>query len=48
MENAASVFPDPVGAQIRVSSPARIEGHPRSCGSVGRPKALGEPLPSSG
>ena len=34
---AASVFPDPVGAEIRVAHPATIFGHPASCGSVGEP-----------
>ena len=31
---AASVFPEPVGAEISTSSPARIAGQPWSCGSV--------------
>ena len=35
--NAASVLPDPVGAEINVVSPARICGQPASCGSVGVP-----------
>src|SRR5918992_1311895 len=32
---AASVFPEPVGAEISVSPPAAIAGHPLACGSVG-------------
>src|SRR5687768_11841395 len=32
--NAASVFPDPVGAEIRTSRPRAISGQPRICGSV--------------
>src|SRR5437016_5958366 len=40
MRNAASVLPEPVGAEIRTSFPARISGHPRSCGSVGAPKRV--------
>src|SRR5437763_1837221 len=35
--NAASVFPEPVGAEISVVRPARMCGHPCSCGSVGVP-----------
>src|SRR5208282_1109121 len=35
--NAASVFPEPVGAEISVVRPARICGQPCSCGSVGVP-----------
>src|SRR5664279_5548405 len=38
MRNAASVLPEPVGAEIRVVRPARICGQPCSCGSVGVPK----------
>src|SRR5690348_6864927 len=34
---AASVFPEPVGAEISVVRPARMCGHPCSCGSVGVP-----------
>src|SRR5215469_12735203 len=37
MKNAASVLPDPVGAEISVVLPARISGQPCSCGSVGEP-----------
>ena len=33
--NAASVFPDPVGAAISVSPPAAISGQPWACGTVG-------------
>src|SRR6202041_1383403 len=36
--NAASVLPDPVGAEIKVVRPARMCGQPCSCGSVGVPK----------
>jgi hypothetical protein len=35
--NAASVLPEPVGAEIKVVRPARICGQPCSCGSVGVP-----------
>src|SRR5277367_1271735 len=35
--NAASVLPEPVGAQIRVFFLARMCGQPSSCGSVGVP-----------
>src|SRR5580700_3500604 len=35
--NAASVFPDPVGAQISVVLSPRMWGQPCSCGSVGVP-----------
>src|SRR5215813_15303094 len=35
IKNAASVLPDPVGAEIRVVSPARMCGQPWTCGSVG-------------
>src|ERR1017187_8037918 len=35
---AASVLPEPVGAEISVVSPARMCGQPCSCGSVGWPK----------
>src|SRR5215467_8588084 len=34
---AASVFPDPVGAEINVVRPATMCGQPCSCGSVGEP-----------
>src|SRR5215469_17096249 len=37
MKTAASVLPDPVGAEISVVLPARISGQPCSCGSVGEP-----------
>jgi hypothetical protein len=37
IKNAASVFPEPVGAEISVVRPARISGQPCSCGSVGYP-----------
>jgi hypothetical protein len=36
--NAASVLPDPVGAEISVVRPARMCGQPCSWGSVGVPK----------
>src|SRR5208337_4723499 len=38
IRKAASVLPDPVGAEISVVRPARISGQPCSCGSVGEPK----------
>ena len=42
--NAASVLPEPVGAEISVGSPRRIAGQPAICGSVGVPKRDDEPL----
>src|SRR3569833_213503 len=36
--NAASVFPDPVDAEISVVRPSMMYGQPCSCGSVGVPK----------
>src|SRR5689334_19317241 len=36
--NAASVLPDPVGAEMSVLRPSRIGGQPSVCGSVGVPK----------
>lgn len=33
--NAARVFPDPVGAQIKVFSPETIFGQPNACAGVG-------------
>ena len=36
--NAASVFPEPVGAEISVFIPASMCGQPFSCGKVGAPK----------
>jgi hypothetical protein len=48
IRNAASVFPDPVGAEIRVVSPARMCGQPCSCGSVGVPKRLTNQSRTSG
>jgi hypothetical protein len=38
IKKAASVFPDPVGAEISVVLPAKISGQPSCCGSVGVPK----------
>src|SRR5439155_3411264 len=40
IRNAASVLPEPVGADISTSRPDRISGHPSSCGSVVRPKRV--------
>ncbi len=37
IKNAASVLPEPVGAEISVGLPARMGGQPCSCGSVGVP-----------
>jgi hypothetical protein len=34
IRNADNVLPDPVGAEISTSWPARISGQPRRCGSV--------------
>ena len=38
--NAANVLPDPVGARIRVWSPAAIAGQPLAWASVGAPKVV--------
>src|SRR5215216_1532401 len=38
IKNAASVLPDPVGAEIRTFSPEWIAGQARDCGSVAEPK----------
>ena len=35
VRNAASVFPDPVGADISVCRPRAMAGHPCSCAAVG-------------
>ena len=35
VKNAARVFPDPVGADIRVWVPWAMAGHPRAWASVG-------------
>ncbi len=35
---AASVLPEPVGAQIRVCSPEAIAGQPCACAGVGASK----------
>ena len=35
--NAASVLPEPVGAEMSVSSPGQDGGQPSICGSVGVP-----------
>src|ERR1017187_6559745 len=40
MRNAASVLPDPVGAEISTSRPLAISLQPLICGSVGDPKRL--------
>ena len=37
--NAASVLPDPVGAEIRTCSPDAIAGQACSCAAVGASKA---------
>ena len=37
--NAESVLPEPVGAAMSTSSPARMRGQPRLCGSEGVPSA---------
>ena len=44
LRNAASVFPDPVGAAIRVWRPSRMAAQPRSCADVGVPECFLEPL----
>src|SRR5215212_5681605 len=36
--NAASVFPEPVGAQMSVLAPEAILGHPSACAGVGASK----------
>ena len=46
--NAASVLPEPVGAEISASRPARISGQPSICGSVGLPKRVREPFRDQG
>src|SRR4051812_42786821 len=38
--NAASVLPEPVGAEIRVGLPARMLGQPNDWGSVGVPNLV--------
>ncbi len=38
--NAASVLPEPVGAEIRTCSPEAIAGHAWACAGVGSAKAL--------
>ena len=38
--NAASVFPDPVGAAISVCRPSRIDSRPSACAAVGSPSVL--------
>ena len=38
--NAARVLPDPVGARIRVWSPAAIAGQPLAWASVGAPNVV--------
>src|SRR5882762_7718335 len=40
IRKAASVLPEPVGAEISVVLPARMYGQPSCCGSVGVPKRL--------
>ena len=40
MRKAASVLPEPVGAEMRMSPPAAILGQPAICGSVGWPKRV--------
>src|SRR5271167_1240962 len=37
IRNAASVFPEPVGAEINVGRRSNMHGQPCSCGSVGVP-----------
>src|SRR5713101_3761937 len=46
--NAASVLPEPVGAEINVVRPARMCGQPNSCGSVGVPNLLVNHAATSG
>src|SRR5882762_9642378 len=48
IRNAASVFPEPVGAEISVVCRARIDGQPSCCGSVGVPKRLTNQSRTSG
>ena len=38
IRNAASVLPEPVGAEISVVCLRKIDGQPCSCGSVGAPR----------
>jgi hypothetical protein len=37
--NAASVLPEPVGAQRSVDAPFAMDGHPFACAGVGVPSA---------
>ncbi len=46
--NAASVLPEPVGAEISVDLPARMGGQPCSCGSVGEPNLAANHSSTSG
>src|SRR3989442_15224488 len=46
--NAASVFPEPVGAEMRVAFPARMCGQPCCCGSRGVPNLLTNHSPTMG
>jgi len=46
--NTASVFPEPVGAEISMVYLARIDSQPSCCGSVGVPKRLTNQSRTSG
>ena len=46
--NAASVFPEPVGAATSVWRPARIDGQARAWGSVGDAKLFSNQLETAG
>ena len=46
--NAASVLPDPVGADSSTCSPLAIAGHAWACAGVGRVEGLLEPLAHAG
>src|ERR1700732_1299411 len=48
IKKAASVLPEPVGAEISVVFPARMWGQPSRCGSVGVPKRLTNQSRTSG
>ena len=45
--NAASVLPEPVGAEIRTCSPAAIAGHAWACAGVGAAERGPEPVPGA-
>src|SRR5688500_19815674 len=46
--NAASVFPEPVGAAMSVFFPSRIGGQPSRCGAVGSPRCAANQFRTAG